>query len=69
MKRETFAEEANTFADSVETARRSFKVDRNLLRKLDYERRRLIRSMMNLCRCMTDDQLYTVAEYLLLITM
>ena len=68
MKREKLAEESNTFADCAEDVLSRTVADRSAKRRLDFARRRLIRSIARLCHSLTNDQLVLLADYVLLIT-
>ena len=68
MKAAELAEDTQTFVVCVEEGRGSSKSDRNARRRLESARRKLIRSIVRLCHSLTDDEICSVAEYVLLVT-
>ena len=68
MKRTQLAEDAQTFVVCAEENQGSSKADRNARRRLESERRKLIRSIVRVCHRLTDDEICSVAEYMLLVT-
>ena len=66
MNSSQLAEETQTFAVCAEQRRYS-KADRIARRRAEHARRRLIRSIVRVCNALNDDQVCSVAEYVLLI--
>jgi hypothetical protein len=69
MKRRTLAEHSNSFVATVEEGRNLNAADRQVRRRLESARRRLIRSIVRILHGLSDDQLLTVTDYVLLVTM
>jgi len=68
MKRTKLAEDSQTFVASVDEVRSSTAVDRIARRRLQTARRQLIRTLIRICQLLTDDELCTLADYVLLLT-
>ena len=68
MKSAQLAEDAQTFVACAEENRGSSKVDRNARQRLEGARRKLLRSIVRVCHTLTDDEICSVAEYVLLVT-
>jgi hypothetical protein len=68
MKSARLAEDTQTFVVCAEENRGSSKADRNARRRLEGARRKLIRSIVRVCHASTDDEICSVAEYILLVT-
>ena len=68
MKRSQLAEDTQTFGVCAEASRGSSEADRNARRRLDNARRKLIRSIVRVCHTSSDDEVCSVAEYVLLVT-
>ena len=67
MKRSQLAMDSQTFVVCAEESRCS-RPDRNVQRRLENARRRLIRSMVRVCHDLSDDEVCSVADYVLLVT-
>ena len=67
MKNAQLAEDAQTFVVCAEENRGS-SADRDARRRLEGARRKLVRSIVRVCRTLTDDEICSVAEYVLLVT-
>jgi hypothetical protein len=68
MKSARLAEDTQTFVVCAEENRGSSKADRSARRRLESARRKLIRSIVRVCPALTDDEICSVAEYVLLVT-
>ena len=68
MKCAQLAEDSTVFAAWVDQVRSSSAADRTARRRVEGARRRLIRSIVRICHLLSDDDLCTVSEYVLLIT-
>jgi len=67
MKRSQLAEDTQAFVICAEESRGS-KADRNARRQLENARRKLIRSIVRVCHTSSDDEVCSVAEYVLSVT-
>ena len=67
MKYSQLAEDSQTFAVCAEERRGYSKDDRTARRRAEHCRRRLVRSIVRVCNSLNDDQVCSVAEYVLLI--
>jgi len=67
MKCSQLAEDSQTFAACAEERRGFSKVDRNARRRIENARRRLTRSIFRVCHTLNDDEVCSVAEYILLV--
>jgi len=68
MKRRKLAEDSQQFVVSVDEVRNSTAVDRTARRRLQSARRQLIRTLIRICQLLSDDDLSTLADYVLLLT-
>ena len=68
MRSARLAEEMQTFVVCAEENQDSSKADRIARRRLESERRKLIRTVVRVCHTLTDDEICSVAEYILLVT-
>ena len=68
MKRSQLAKDALTFSVCAEESRGSIKADQSARRQLENARRKLIRSIVRVCHTSSDDEVCSVAEYILLLT-
>jgi hypothetical protein len=68
MRGAQLAEDTQTFVVCAEENQDSSKADRSARRRLESERRKLIRTVVRVCHTLTDDEICTVAEYVLLVT-
>jgi len=68
MKRRKLAEDSQQFVVSVDEVRSSTAVDRTARRRLQSARRQLIRTLIRICQLLSDDDLSTLADYVLLLT-
>jgi hypothetical protein len=67
MRSAQLAEDTQAFVVCTEENQGSSKADRNARRRLESERRKLIRSVVRVCHRLTDDEICSVAEYMLLV--
>jgi hypothetical protein len=68
MKRSQLAKDTQTFAMCAEESRGSLQADTHARRELENARRKLLRSIVRVCRTANVDEICNVAEYVLLIT-
>jgi hypothetical protein len=68
MQREVLAEKSGTFVTCAEDVRSKVRSDRMARRRLETARRKLILAIVKICHKLSDDELVTLADYVLLIT-
>jgi hypothetical protein len=68
MRRTQLAEDSQTFVDCAEAILSSVGADSTARRRLENARRKLIRSLIRVCKTLDDHEICSVAEYVLLIT-
>ena len=68
MRSAQLAEDTQTFVVCAEENQGSSRADRTARRQLENARRKLVRSIVRVCHTLTDDEICSVAEYVLLVT-